>query len=808
MSLQPGRRLGPYEILSPLGAGGMGEVLRARDTRLRRTVAVKVLPSEVSSDAERRSRFEREARSASALNHPNITTVYDIGEDEGIHYIVMELVEGKTLRELLDEGPLPTGTLLPLAAQIAEGLSKAHAAGIVHRDLKPENLMVTEDGLVKILDFGLAKLAPQGSDVNSEMATETRATRQGVFLGTVPYMSPEQAASRPLDHRSDQFSFGSILYEMATGKRAFRRDTMPQTLAAIIEDEPEPVRKHNDAVPEELAAIIQRCLTKDPAGRYESTQDLAKELKSVPEAPSPWRARRRVLWGAAAVAVVLLGVALGQNLKGLWNQLRSRAGPASIESIAVLPLRNLSGDPEQEYFSDGMTEALITDLAKVSGLKVIAPHSAMRYKGTDKPLAQIAHELGVDALVEGSALRAGDSVRIMAQLIDPKTEQALWAESYERALENVLVLQGEVARAIAGEVQGALTPEQTKGLAAARPVNPEAYDAYLKGSYQWQKLTPEGLDTAQRYFDLALQKDPSYAPVYEGLAFVWFVRQRFGITPPDEAGPKVKTAALKAIELDDSSARAHQALALARSVIDWDWAGSEAEYRRAIELDPNHADPHASFAILLAQTGRIDEAVAQSERALELDPFNALFHSAYAIVLNFARRFDDAVAAARTALEMQPGHPMAQIALLNGLYLTGMRDEQLALQREWMAHDPELVAAFERAFAEAGYEGAQRALAELMAAEWKEHGVVLGPGVFGALDIAELYLYAGDQDQAMDWLEEAYHVHDPDIASIGHPLESDALGSDPRYQDLLRRLNLPQADAGPGAATTGVASSS
>jgi TolB-like protein/Tfp pilus assembly protein PilF/predicted Ser/Thr protein kinase len=793
MSLPPGRRLGPYEILSPLGAGGMGEVLRARDTRLRRTVAVKVLPSEVSSDAERRSRFEREARAASALNHPNITTVYDIGEDEGIHYIVMELVEGRTLRELLDGGPLPTGTLLPLATQIAEGLSKAHAAGIVHRDLKPENLMVTEDGLVKILDFGLAKLAPQGSDVDSEMATETRATRQGVFLGTVPYMSPEQAASQGLDHRSDQFSFGSILYEMATGKRAFKRDTMPQTLAAIIEDEPERIRQHNDAVPDELAAIIQRCLAKDPAGRYESTGDLAMELKSVPEVPSPWRARRRVLWAASGAVAVLLGVALGPNLEGLWNQLRGRAGPASIESIAVLPLRNLSGDPEQEYFSDGMTEALITDLAKVSGLKVIAPHSAMRYKDTDLSLAEIARELGVDALVEGSALRAGDSVRIMAQLIDPKTEQALWAESYERNLENVLVLQGEVARAIAGEVHGALTPE--KGLAAARPVNPEAYDAYLKGSYHWQKLTPEDIGTAQRYFELALQKDPSYAPAYEGLTWVWGARAMVGTAPPDEALPKAKAAALRAIGLDDSSAGAHEALAVS-SAVDWDWAASEAEFRRALELDPNRANAHAYFANILTFTRRFDEAFPHSERAIELDPFNALYHSLYAAALYGDHRCDDALVEARTALGMQPDEFVALSVLYDCLYLKRKSDEDLAVLRERIAHDPEFAAAFDQGLAEGGYPGALRRVADRLAARWETSGGVLDSPLC-ILDIAIWYVYAGDDGRCMDWIEKMVEIHDPNGPSVNFFSVFDPFRSDPRFQDLLRRMNLPQAEVEP-----------
>jgi TolB-like protein/Tfp pilus assembly protein PilF/predicted Ser/Thr protein kinase len=794
MTLASGHRLGPYEILSALGAGGMGEVLKAKDTRLQRTVAIKVLPSELSSDAERRSRFEREAHAASALNHPNITTVYDIGEDDGTHYIVMELVEGKTLRELLEEGPLSTETMLPLATQIAEGLAKAHAAGIVHRDLKPENLMVTEDGLVKILDFGLAKLVPQGAEEGSEAPTETRVTQQGVFLGTVPYMSPEQAASRPLDYRSDQFSFGSILYEMATGKRAFQKDTLPETLAAIIEDDPEPIRKLNEAVPVELSAIVERCLAKDPAGRYESTGDLARELKSVPETSSPWRARRRVLWGAAAIAVVLLAVALGPNLRGLWDQLSTGVGPAPIESIAVLPLRNLSGDPEQEYFADGMTEALITDLAKVGGLKVIAPHSAMRYKDTDKPLAEVARELGVDAVVEGSALRAADSVRIMAQLIDPKTEQALWAESYERALENVLVLQGEVARAIAGELQGALTPEDMKRLAGARPVNPEAYDAYLKGSFYWKTLTPEGLDTAERYFELALEKDPSYAPAYEGLAWVWLARQQMQITPPGEAGPEATAAALRGIELDEGSAGAHEALAVVRTWTDWDWVGAEPEFRRALELDPDRANTHAYFAQLLAITGRMEEALQHSERSLELDPINALFHGLHAMVLYMDRRYDDAIAASRTALAMEPGLPPAHDTLYDSLYAKATRDEDLALQRERIAHFPELVAAFDQGLAEAGYQLALRRVADILAARLEESGGA--PGGVGPIYVALWYMFARDYGEAMDWLETTFEVRDPNLPYVGSYPMFDPLRSDPRFQELLRKMNLPQAEVG------------
>jgi serine/threonine protein kinase/Tfp pilus assembly protein PilF len=785
--------LGPYEIISPIGAGGMGEVFEAKDTRLGRTVAVKVLPSHLSTDAERRGRFEREARAASALNHPNITTVYDIGEDEGTHYIVMELVEGKTFRELIDDGALSTEKMLPLATQVAEGLSKAHAAGIVHRDLKPENLMVTDDGLVKILDFGLAKLMPESTDADSEAATVTRATQQGVVMGTVQYMSPEQASNRPLDFRSDQFSFGSILYEMATGKWAFKKDTMPQTLAAIIEDDPEPIRKLQSAVPVELKAIVKRCLAKDPARRYESTGDLAKELKTVPDSPSAWRARRRFLWAAAGFLVAVLAMALGPNLIRLWDQISSGTTAAPIESIAVLPLQNLSDDPEQEYFADGMTEALITDLAKIGALKVISRSSIMRYKGTDKPLAEIAKELNVDAVVEGSAQRAGGSVRIMAQLIDPETEQALWADSYERDLEDILMLQSEVAQAIAGEIEVALTPEETARLASARPVDPEAHDAYLKGSYHWTKLTPADLDTAQRYFELALETDPSYAQAYSGIATVWAARQQMGFTLPADAGPKAKAAALRAIALDDSSAEAHAALALVRTSTDWDWAGAEPEWRRALELDPNAADAHAWFACFLAIVGRTDEAIPHSKRAIELDPFNALFHGMYSWVLYMDRRYDDALAAARTALAMHPNQQPARGTQQLVFISKGMRDEQLADQRERIARDPERVAAFEKGLSEGGYEGAQRTIADLLAERYEKAGGIPDAGVFRIYmpcDIALRYIDAGDYDRAMDWLEEAYEVRDPNLPYLDLPVH-DPLRSDPRFQDLWRRMNLP-----------------
>jgi TolB-like protein/Tfp pilus assembly protein PilF len=486
---------------------------------------------------------------------------------------------------------------------------------------------------------------------------------------------------------------------------------------------------------------------------------------------------------------------MGPNLIRLLEQVSSRAGPAPIESIAVLPLQNLSGDPEQEYFADGMTEALITDLAKIGALKVISRSSVMRYKETDKPLAEIARELNVDALVEGSALRFDGSVRIMAQLIDPKTEQALWADSYEQELENVLLLWSEVAQAIAGEVQVALTPDETKRLAGARPVNPEAHDAYLKGSYHWKKLTREDLDTAQQYFDLALEKDPSYALAYAGLANVWAARHQMSITHPHETGPKAKAAALQAIALDDSSAGAHSSLAGVRTWTDWDWAGAEPEWRRALELDPNFAEAHAYFAHFLAITGRVDEAIPHSKRALEIDPFNVTFHVMYGHILHNARRYDEAITAIRTALAMQPNMSYARIMLRRILFAKGMRDEFLDEEREQIAHDPEFMNVFEQGLAEYGQEGAFRLLADAMAARLEEVGGVAGPD-FSPQRIANRYVYAGDYDRAMELLEKAYEMHHPALPYISAFPIWDPLRSDPRFQDLLRRMNLPTSNAG------------
>jgi serine/threonine protein kinase len=748
-----GTTLSHYRITAKLGEGGMGEVYRAHDERLDRDVAIKVLRKESAGDPERLRRFEQEARAASALNHPNIVHIYDIGEHESMPYIAMELVEGETLKALLAKGAFPTDKLLRLAAQIAEGLTKAHAAGIVHRDLKPENLMVTGDGYVKILDFGLAKLRPQLVEDESQVATETR---DGTVLGTVGYMSPEQASGQPADYRSDQFSLGSILYEMTSGKRLFRKDTAVQTLTAIIEDTPPPLRELKPELPGQLCVIVDRCLAKSPEDRYDSTRDLARDLRSLSE-------------GA---------------------MLRLEVSPKkAIDSLVVLPLVDLRPEPGEEYFAEGMTETLITGLAKIGALKVISRTSAMHYKGTDKTPPQIAEELNVDAVVEGSVLRAGDRVRITAQLIDAKTDQHLWADSYDRDLGDVLSLQSEVARAIAERIQVTLTPQEQDHLKRARPVDPEAHDAYLKGRFYWTLSTAEGHAKSIELFNEAIERAPSFGLAYSGLADAYCLYSFVGPLPPKDLLPKAKAAALRALEIDDAHGEAHAALSWVMAVYEWDWPGAERECRRAIELSPGSSSVYMWSSSVLVLMGHYEEAIALAKRAVDLDPLWVFGRWNVGRILFTVGRIDEAIDLLEETAALAPDHPYPPLVLGNIYSLKGLYEEAIAKMKlaadAFGPEDRRARAYLGSVYAAAGRRDEALAIVEELEQASSQRWV-------SPVAVASIFANLGKTEETFSWLEKAFQQRDGDLAHCIIVPMSDPIRSDPRYKDLMRRINLLQ----------------
>ncbi len=777
MVLRSGTRLGSYEITSLLGSGGMGEVYRAKDLKLGRDVAIKVLREELATDPERLRRFEQEARSASALNHPNIITIYDIhlrqghigqvGKEADVDYIVMEFVEGKTLREILAEGPLTTKKLLQLATQIAEGLAKAHSAGIVHRDLKPENLMVTADGFVKILDFGLAKLVPEHYGFDSERVTLTKTgTREGVLLGTVQYMSPEQAACKTVNYHSDQFALGSILYEMATGKLPFKRETIPQTLAAIIEDEPAPIVRAEANLPEHFRAIVERSLAKDPGERYDSTRDLARDLEGIRDRLLASRQREPV----------------EKKPKPSKDQRQRRS---RIRSLVVLPLANLSADPEQEYFADGMTEALITDLAKISALKVISRTSAMRYKGLEKPLPEIARELAVDGVVEGSVLRAGQRVRITAQLIRAATDEHLWAESYERDLRDILSLQSEVAQAVAREIKIKLSPRERNRIASTCPVNPEAHEAYLMGRYHFGKYSPDAFEKAVRFYHVALEKDPNYGLAYAALANAYGGHGYWGFISPREINPKALAAAQKAAAM--GVGEAHGASGAGRAWNSWEWSAAEKELRRAVELYPSDTDARLSYAILLGSMRRLREGMKEAKGALELDPLNLAAHSIVGWHFYASHQYELAIERYKKGLEVDPNFFILHWYLWRAFRQVGRFEEAMAECRTMLSlrGNNEAIGPMERGYAQSGYQGAMLGAARKLAEQYPH-------AYFPPSDIAILFNHADELDEALHWLEKGTEERDPRLHTIGVDPDWDNMRADLRFLNVLRRMDLPE----------------
>jgi serine/threonine-protein kinase len=834
-----GRTLSHFRITAKIGEGGMGIVYRAEDETLRRPVALKVLPPELVKDEERRLRFLREARAAAAVVHPNIATIFEAGEAEGVVFIAMELVEGRTLASLIGGRPLAIREAVRLGAEIAAGLARAHQSQVIHRDLKPENILVGPDGQPKILDFGLARLmepargarpepvgerekaAAEGlgggtgerpgagerlgaEDLSQLETISGEMTRAGRILGTAAYMSPEQARGDPVDARTDIFSFGVTLYEMVTGRAPFQGRTATDVLSAITRDEPPAPSQINPTVPPELERIVTKCLEKEPGERYQDTRDLAVDLRklrqktetgSLARAGAMGKQRRAPVAATAVVASALIAavaLALGFNVGGVRGWLSGASAPVRVESLAVLPLENLSGDPEQEYFSDGMTEALISHLAKSRDLRVISRTSVMRYKGTRKPLPEIARDLNVEAIVEGSVLRAGDRVRITAQLVEAASDRHLWAESYERDLRDILALQSEVARAIASEIRVTLAPPAAAspgsgGRAAERQVDPEAYEAYLKGRHHWYKRTEDGMRKGLSFFEQAIEKDPSYAPAYAGLADAYTTLAAYGHLPGNQAIPRAREAALKSLELDGGLAEGHTALARILADHDWNNAAAEREFRKAIDLNPNYALAHLWYSRLLISQRREEESLAETRQALHLDPLSPLASASVAESFYWFRRYDEAIEQARKALEIDPDYFYTHHVLGMALREKGNLREaivELGKAVELSGRAQWIVGHLACAHAKSGDRNAAiRLVAELRAAFER--------GIESATSIAMVHAELDEHDEAFRWLERAYERRGSGLRFSNVIPQFDRLRGDPRFKDLLRRVNLP-----------------
>lgn len=801
-----GKTIAHYKISEKLGQGAMGVVYKAHDLKLKRAVALKFLPANLVENTHARARFIHEAQTTAALQHPNIAVVYDFVENKSDTVMVMEFIEGETLAQIIKLRKPGLEQILDWAIGIINGLSAAHEKGIIHRDIKPQNIMITTAGVAKIMDFGVAKLR----------GTPT-LTEAGSRIGTLDYAAPEMVMGGKCDHRSDIFSLGVVLYELLTGQRPFQGDHDAAVVYAIVNEVPESPEHFRKDAPPALTQIIMKMLEKTNENRYQSTDELLTDLKEYKgnlnidrlmpanntpvdnirdninsqrrsgaklskEHPNKMNQKKWKKSGLYAAVLILL-------ISIVWIGLQlNTANNKEIKSIAVLPLENLSGDPEQEYFVSGMTDALITNLARISALKVISKTSVMHYTGIDKTLPELAQELKVDAIVEGSVMRAGDDVRITVQLIEAATDRHLWAESYERHLKNILKLQNEVAREIVRQIKLQLTPQEQVRLTSSRSVNRGAYQAYLKGKYFFDKHSETDFRKSIKYFEAAIEKDSTFADAYAGLAMAYIGLGSPGVETfnPLELMQKAKAAATKALELDDFSCEAHSSLGFVKLMYEWDWAGAEKELKRGVKLNPNYAMGHFFYALYLTVIGDHEQAIERAKHALELDPFSVGMNVSLGNQFFEARQYNKAIEQHLIALEMNPNNWHVHWSLGMAYTEKGMFDKAIAEQEKAVtlsAGNPFVLSSLGHVYAVSGRRAeAIKILDEIIRLSEQRY--------VASFAIAQIYTGLGNKDQAINWLEKGFHERSATMIWLGQNSIFDSLRSDMRFINLMKKMGL------------------
>lgn len=758
-----------YRIQKKLGAGGMGEVYLAEDTRLGRQVALKFLPASYQYDSERRTRFLKEARAASALRSPNIAAIYDIGEHDGAMFIAMEYVEGEVLSQRIDRRTLPTGDVIDIAMQIADALDEAHSLGIIHRDVKSSNLIVTERGLVKMLDFGLAKMLQAGSSVDSADPTVAIGgqTAVGVVLGTVSYMSPEQALGRDLDQRSDIFSHGVVIYEMLTGRLPFEGASATEIIDCIIHKEPIAIARFNYDVPPELERIVRKCMEKDRERRYHSAREVSIDL-------------RNLLRDSATSAVT--------NAAAVRKTQSTRRGRSrkAIDSLAILPLINAGGDPDTEYLSDGITESIINNLSQLPKLRVMARSTVFRYKGKEVDPQRVGQELGVRAALTGRVLQRGDLLIIKAELVDTEDGSHLWGEQYNRNLSDIFTIEEEISREISDKLRLKLNGAEKKQLTKRYTENTDAYQLYLKGRFYWNKRTPEGLKKGIEYFQQAFDSDPGYALAYAGLADSYNILVSYSALAPHDAFPKAKLAATRALEIDGWLAEAHTSLAFVKFGYDWDWKKAERGFKQAIRLNPGYAFAHNFYAVLLSALGRFDEAFVHIKNARELDPLSLPINTNLGWLLYLARRYDEAIEQYLKTIDLDEGFPLAHRRLAqtyeqNQRYSEADAEFQKAVALS--GEDIELLSARGHFYAVVGEKNKAHEVLTQLEDLAKSRYV---PSYL----VARIYLGLGDIDRVFELLEKAVDERYGYLAYLEVEPMFDGIRKDRRFEELVRRVGL------------------